>query len=67
MSTPQTITTSCGCKGTWNPLEGQYNVQHTCDPKVRWAEERALRLRFAEESAKRNNAPLYRRPFSLLK
>ncbi len=67
MSTPQTITASCGCIGTWNPLEGQYNVRHTCDPKARRAEERALRRRFAEASAKRNTAPLYRRPFSLLK
>lgn len=67
MSTPQTITTSCGCTGTWNPLENQYNVQHTCDPKARRAEERALKLHFAEESAKRSTAPLYRRPFKLLK
>lgn len=67
MSTPRTITTSCGCAGTWNDREEQYNVRHTCDPKARRAEERALRLRFAEESARRTTAPLYRRPFKLLK
>ena len=71
MATPRTSKAGCGCTTVWSDEEGQYVLeQHTCSPEVWQAyrqRERALALRMHEESKRRSEAPLYHKPFSLLR
>jgi hypothetical protein len=64
---PREITLSCGCTATWNDIEGQYNAIHTCNQKQRQMEQRRALQHSADESKRRQDAPLYRKPFSLLR
>jgi hypothetical protein len=64
-------TLECGCVATDHGLEG-YVVEggHTCDKQVlrQQAQERKEeRFRMRSESAQRRDAPLYHKPFNLLR
>lgn len=64
-------TLECGCVATDHGLEG-YVVEggHTCDKQVLRQQSiarREERYNSRVESAKRSNAPLYNRPFNLLR
>jgi hypothetical protein len=71
MTLPQPFPTHHGrCLATWNQEQGQYVIACVCTPQ----EVRALRIARRQELAqgraeakKRDDAPLYRKPFSLLR
>lgn len=70
MTVSREVTQPCGCVSVWSDLEGQYHRKHSC-PEHTEKKER-IRRRIAmqkshDESKRRGDAPLYRKPFSLLK
>jgi hypothetical protein len=67
MSIPLTTTLSCGCTATWNDLEGQYNAQHTCNQAQQAMRERQALQQSHDASKRREDAPLYRKPWNLLR
>jgi hypothetical protein len=70
MTLPQPFHTHAGrCLATWDTAQGQYAVHCVCTQEER----RALaaiqqeRLQSRIEAKKREDAPLHRKPFSLLR
>ncbi len=66
-NTPKDVRLSCGCVSRWNEAQEQYTTQHTCSPQQRRAQRVAEIQRFNDETARRRHAPLYSRPFNILR
>jgi hypothetical protein len=67
MSFPLTIRLACGCPAVWNDREGQYNSRCTCPKPPQQVAQRVARQRSHNSSKRRQDAPLYRKPFSILR
>ena len=68
MSIPKNLRLPCGCLSIWNNAEGQYNSQCHTPARLRalrCAERLALQ-RSHDDSKRRQDMPLYRKPFSIL-
>jgi hypothetical protein len=63
-------TLSCGCPATWDEETEQYVGECHCPPerqRDRWLAQEHARIASIEASERRSNAPLYRKPFSILR
>ncbi len=69
MSIPKTLRLRCGCLTVWNDAEGQYNSQCRTPAhlKARRHAERLALQRSHDDLKRRQDMPLYRRSFSILR
>jgi len=67
MSFPLTIRLACGCPAVWNDVEGQYNSRCTCPTQPQQTAQRVKRQQSHDSTKKRRDAPLDRKPFSILR
>jgi hypothetical protein len=70
VSLSREIQEPCGCVLVWNDVEGQYHRHVRCSEHTVAKERARLRKAFQQsrdESKRREDAPLYSRPFSLFK
>jgi hypothetical protein len=71
MTLPQPFHTHAGrCLATWDTTQGQYVVHCVCtqeELQALAATQRQARIQSRIEAKKREDAPLYRKPFSLLR
>ena len=70
MSIPRTHRMAYGCTATWSDLEGQYIGHCTCPPEKRRAmrlAERKAAQQAHDERKRREESPLARSPFHILR